>query len=99
MKLNDNYTLEEKRKMTGSLVHVGNFLDSSASSICTSISKGRFGSSAVELILELIAGITTLEQVKQDFENCRPKKRGRPRTKEIRTGPPRKRGRPRKGVN
>ena len=42
MKLNDNYTLEEKRKMTGSLVHVGNFLDSSASSICTSISKGRF---------------------------------------------------------
>lgn len=98
MKLNKDYTLEEKRKLTGSLLHLSQFLESSPSAISHSISKGRFGSSAVELILELLAGITTIEQVKADFESYRPKKPGRPRTKEIRMGPPRKRGRPRKGV-
>jgi len=98
MRLNKKYTLSEKREMVGSYVHLGNFLDSSASAICHSISKGRFGSSAVELLLELLSGITTLEEVKEDFENHRPGKRGRPRVKEIKTGPPRKRGRPRKEV-
>ena len=79
MELNKQYTLSQKREMVGSYVHIGNFLDSSASSICHSISKGRFGSNAVELLLELLAGITTIEQVKEDFELYRPKNRGRPR--------------------
>ena len=69
MKLNKNYTLSQKREMVGSYVHLGAFLDSSASALCHSITKGRFGSNAVELLLELIAGITTLDEVKEDFES------------------------------
>lgn len=69
--------------MVGSYVHLGAFLDSSASAVCHSITRGRFGSNAVELLLELMAGITTIEQVKKDFETYRPKSRGRPRLREV----------------
>jgi len=79
MELNKQYTLSQKREMVGSYVHIGSFLDSSAASLCHSISRGKFGSNAVELLLELLAGITTIEEVKKDFESYKPKNRGRPR--------------------
>lgn len=79
MKLNKKYTLSQKREMVGSFSHIGNFLDSSSVAICHAITRGKFGANAVELLLELLAGVTTLEQVKEDFESYRPRKRGRPK--------------------
>ena len=57
MKLNKKFSLDQKRKMAGSYVHLGSFLDSSPSAVCTSIKKGHFGSNAVELVLELLSAI------------------------------------------
>ena len=76
--------LKEKVKLLGTQPQLARFLQINPFSVNRCLSKDKFNSIAVNMVIDLLLGLETEESIKEKFKDCyiKPKKAGRPKKSE-----------------
>ena len=71
--------LKEKVKKLGTQAQLARFLEINYMSVCRNLSKDKFNSIAVEMVIDILLGLETKESLEKRFNDCfiEPKRAGR----------------------